>query len=460
MRKVKRQSRTLRKPRPTLRESQPGQVQTVEELTRELNEALQQQTATSQILRLIARSPTELQPVLDAVAESAARVCGATDARILRVEGNVLRVMAHFGPMARALETTEVFDRGTLAGRAVLDRQTIHVHDLQAAEAEFPRAKTRGIALGIRTALAAPLLREGVPIGVIHIRRTEIKPFTDEEIKLLEAFADQAVIAIENVRLFNETKEALDQQTATSEVLKVISRSAFDLTPVFQAVVQNAVDLCGADNASILRREGEVFRYVANAGNFPEEASFMSYWGTVPLRPGRGSLTGRVALERRSVQIDDIDTDPEYEREFAAHKLPGSKTHLGVPLLKDGEPIGLIIARRFAVQPFTDKQIKLLETFADQAVIAIENVRLFQGLTEALEQQTATGEVLRVIASSPTELQPVLDTLLANAVKLSGATKGHIRQLDGELLRYVSHYNESPELVDALNELPQRSRPE
>ncbi|MBI4611443.1 MAG: GAF domain-containing protein [Candidatus Rokubacteria bacterium] len=417
---------------------------------RDLTEALEQQTATSEILRVISSSSTELQPVLDAIAENAARVCGANDAEVFRLEDDMLKPVAKYGSIIA--QVPQAINRRSVSGRAVVDKQTIHVHDLAAeVDTEYPEVKDLQRRLGHHTVLVSPLLREGTPIGVIVIRRLEVHPFTDKQIALLKTFANQAVIAIENVRLFNETKEALEQQTATSEILNVISRSTLDVTPVFQAVVEKAVQLCGADNASILRREGDVYCYVANAGDFVDQDTFMSYWGTIALRPGRGSLTGRVALERRSVQIEDIDTDPEYEREYAAHKLPGSKTHLGVPLLKDSEPVGLIIARRFAVRPFTDKQIKLLETFAAQAVIAIENARLFQELearnrelTEALEQQTATAEILRVISSSPTDLQPVLDVIAQNAAQVCGAYDAAVFLREDDATRLVAHYGPIP----------------
>ena len=221
------------------------------ELRRERDESLDREAATSDILWMIARSPTELQPVLDAIAERAAKLCEAEDAAIFRVDGNSYRRAAHFGPvpMATVLGEGRVIDRDTPPGRAIADRQTIHVHDLQAAGAEFPGAKTRGIAMGLRTVLSAPLLREGIAIGAIHIRRREIRPFSDKQIKLLETFAAQAVIAIENVRLFQELKESLEQQTATSEILGVIASSPTDIQPVLDTVAENAARVCGATDA-------------------------------------------------------------------------------------------------------------------------------------------------------------------------------------------------------------------
>ncbi len=434
--------------------------QQLETRNRDLTEALEQQTATSEVLKVISRSTFNLEPVLETLIESAARLSRAEQGFIFKFDGEVLRLVADYGTSPEHRDywyRTPVHPGlGSNAGRAAFERRTIHIHDALdqvGADPAYQHGEAQKLG-GYRTVLAVPMLREANLVGVLTIWKTKVEPFTDKQIELVTTFADQAVIAIENIRLFNETNEALEQQTATSEVLKVISESTLDVSPVFQAVVEKAVGLCGADNASILRREGEVYRYVANAGDFVDQETFMSYWGTVALRPGRGSLTGRVALERRSVQIEDIDTDPEYEREYLAQKVPGTRTHLAVPLLKDGEPVGLIIARRFAVRPFTDKQIALLETFGAQAVIAIENVRLFRNLTEALAQQTATSEVLKVISRSTFDLKPVLETLIENATKLCGAHQGVIFRQDGEVYRLAASYNVSPEFKDFVEQNP------
>src|SRR5262245_56127967 len=281
-----------------------------------------------------------------------------------------------------------------------MDCQTIDVHDLQAAEAEFPRA--RGIALGLRTVLATPLLHGGVAIGAIQIRRREVRPFSDRQIKLLETFADQAVIAIENARLIHEQQarnrdltEALEQQTATSEILRVIASSPTDIQPVLDVVAESAARLCDAKDAVIYRIDGDVLQQVAVFGPMPPGASVRSII--------RGRPTGRAVLDRQTIHIHDMVAEIETEFPDSTYQpVTGTGTLLTTPLLREGDPIGVIVIRRTEVRPFSEKQIALLKTFADQAVIAIENVRLFQELKESLEQQTATSEILGVIASSPT----------------------------------------------------------
>ena len=449
------------KPRRALgKKSQAKHPHATKELERERDEALEQLAAASDILRMLARSPTDLQSVLDAIAESAAKLCDAADALVWRVDGDVFRLASHFGAIPTRVRPGEghAITRDMPASRAIVDRETIHILDLATAETDFPEAKTAGIAMGVRTTLVAPLLREGKAVGSIHIRRREVRPFTERQIKLLETFADQAVIAIENARLFRELTEALEQQTATSEILGVIASSPTDIQPVLNVIAENAARVCDAKDAVIHRREGDLNRVVASYGSIP-----MTRTAGEGFRASRGDPPGRAMLDRKTIHVHDIVTefDTEFPESRVHQQISGSRTILVTPLLREGVSIGAIMIRRTEVRPFTDKQIKLLETFASQAVIAIENVRLFQelqvrnrDLTEALEQQTATGEVLRVIASSPTELQPVLDTLIANAVKLSGATKGHVREVDGEFYRVVAHYGESPERINFLRANP------
>ena len=416
--------KTKAKPPTSLpKKSRSKQTQATEALRRERDEAVEQLATASDILRMLARSPTDLQPVLDAIAESAAKLCDAADAVVWRVDGDVFRLASHFGPIPTRVgpEQGHAITRDMPASRAIVDRETIHVHDLAAAEADFPEAKTAGIAVGVRTTLVAPLLREDKAIGSLHIRRREVRPFSDRQIKLLETFADQAVIAIENARLFQGLTESLEQQTATSEILRVIAGSPTDIQPVLDVVAENAARLCDAKDAQILRVEGDLLRVVASFGQ-------LKAFAEDEVRPiTRGYVTGRAVTDRQTIHLYDLlaEVETEFPEAKVLQQRGGHRTTLATPLLREGIAIGAILILRGEVRPFTDKQIALLKTFADQAVIAIENVRLFQelqarnrDLTEALEQQTATSEILRVIASSPTDLQPVLNTIAENATRL------------------------------------------
>jgi GAF domain-containing protein len=425
----------------------------IQERNAELREALEHQTATSEVLGIISRSPTDVQPVLDAIVESAARVCGIDDVVLRLREGNTMIPRAHFGPISIVRVEISIDE---LQYRWMREHGALHIPDVR-AQNEFPAVGSAG---NYCTYLAVPLRLQGEFIGGLFARRIEVRPFTSAQINLLETFADQAVIAIENVRLFQELKESLEQQTATSEILGVIASSPTDIQPVLDIVAANAARLCEATDARIRLVEGDGTRLVASFGTAPAP----EFVATNPRNPG-----SRAILERQTVHIDDLRTavENEFPENADVTRRTGTRTFLSIPMLREGTPIGLINIRRTEVRPFSDRHIRLLETFAAQAVIAIENVRLFKelqernrDLTEALEQQTATGEVLRVIASSPTELQPVLDTLIANAVKLSGATKGHVRQVDGEFYRVVAHYGESPERINILRANPLRVSPD
>ena len=416
-------------------------------LFQELKESLEQQTATSEILGVIASSPTDIQPVLDAVAENAARLCDATDAQIIRVEGDFVRPVASYGPMpARGPEERTRITPTQAPTLAIINRQTIHVHDMAAeVESRFPESKLAQQRFGTRTLLCAPLLREGVSVGAILIRRTEVRSFTDKQIKLLETFASQAVIAIENVRLFKELQErnralteALEQQTATSEVLAVIAGSPTELQPVLDTVVANAVRLAGAKKGHILQYDGELLRHVSNYNESLEETTLLR---RLPVKPAPESLNGRAFIERKPFQRLDVNADTDYQ---GPGRQAGARTALSVPLLREGTAIGTILIWRDFVEAFTDRQIELVKTFADQAVIAIENVRLFQELKEALEQQTATSEILGVIASSPTDLQPVLDAVAKSASRLCDATDAVIYRADNNVYRPTASYGPVP----------------
>ena len=430
--------------RSAAKKSQSKQAQIIDQLRRERDEGLQQLAAASHILRVIASSPTDIQPVLDGVAENAGRLCAADDAQILRIEGDVLTRAASYGSHQTA--ETRPITREIAAGRAVIDRQTVHVHDIRAAEGEGFR---HGAAFGYgesRTLLAVPLLRESIAIGVILIRRFQVRPFSDNQIALLKTFADQAVIAIENARLFQELKESLEQQTATSEILGVIASSPTDIQPVLDAVAENAARLCDAVDAVIFRRDGDYSQVVAAFGSMPIASP-----GRNPI--SRGTPADRAMHTVQTVHVHDLaaEVDSEFPDAGGIQNITGTRTALATPLLREGIAIGAILIRRMEVRPFSEKQIALLKTFADQAVIAIENVRLFKEiqernaeLREALEHQTATSEVLGIISRSPTDVQPVLDAIVESATRVCGIDDVTLRLREGENMVARAHFGPIP----------------
>jgi two-component system, NtrC family, sensor kinase len=335
------------------------------EAQKHLAEALEQQTATSEILGVVARSPTDVQRVLDAVCQSAARLCEAYDSAIWRPEGDRLLLVAHYGPII--VESLPLV-RGTVAGRSVLDKQTLHIVDLQTQTAEFPESSQNARRWDFRTILEVPLMREGVAIGTIALRRTEAQLFTERQVALLQTFADQAVIAIENARLLNELRqrtddlsEALEQQTATSEVLQVISSSPGELAPVFQTMLENAVRICEAKFGMLYRYDGTFFHAVAVFGVPPAYADYLKQ---EPIRPSLQNGLGRVVQTKQPIHIPDISAEKAYsEREplrVATVELAGARTLVAVPMLKEDEFVGAIVIFRQEVRPFTDKQIELV----------------------------------------------------------------------------------------------------
>jgi two-component system, NtrC family, sensor kinase len=434
--------------------------------TRDLSESLQQQTATAEVLKVISASAFDLQPVLNAIVETAARLCNAEFAVIFRLQDGKYHSAASNNAedafLRHAAQHPIPAGRGSLIGRTALEKKTIHLPDCL-ADPEYTYLEYQSIGK-YRSMLGVPLMREDVPIGVIGLMRTAVMPFREKQIELVSTFADQAVIAIENVRLFDDVQartrdlsESLQQQTATADVLKVISRSAFDLQTVLDTLVESAARLCEAHDAFVFRREGERYRLAASYGYSPE---YQEYMKNQSIESGRGTLVGRTALEAGVVHIPDALADPEYVWK-ESQKRGGFRTMLGVPLLREGAPIGVFAMTRRVVQPFSDKQIELLTTFADQAMIAIENVRLFDEvqartheLSESLEQQTATSEVLRVISSSPGELQPVFEAMLANAARICEAAFGTLFLRDADDFRVVAMHNAPPAYAEARKRDP------
>jgi signal transduction histidine kinase len=425
--------------------------------TADLTESLDQQTATSQVLQVISSSPGELEPVFQAMLENAVRICEAKFGTLFRFDGKVFHLAAFAGA---PLEYIEFHTRrgpfqptsGSHLERVMLTKQVSHTAD-DAAEA-FPGMAAR--LAGARSLIVVPMLKENALIGTIIIYRQEVRPFSDKQIALVQNFAAQAVIAIENTRLLNELRqrttdltESLEQQTATSKVLEVISRSAFDLQAVFETVAESSIRLCGADRASIFRFDGELLR-MAVAFNAPQ--GLKEFLAQNPIRPGRDSTSARAALERRTVHIPDVLADAEYT--YRAKGIEKIRTVLAVPILKGDDLLGVLtIYHLDEIRLFTDKQIALVETFADQAAIAIENVRLLDELRQSLQQQTATAEVLKTISRSTFNLQTVLDTLAKSAAELCDARQVSIWRLRADGYRFAAGFGHSAERSAFLRDL-------
>ena len=414
-------------------------------LFNETKETLEQQTATSDILKVISASPTDIQPVLDAIALSAARFTGTDDAAVMLVHGDDAAAVSHYGPVK--FPGTVPVNGESVAGRSMLERRTIHVHDVRTDDG-FPLSRqysTGDTGSGQRTVLSAPLVRDGKALGAIVLRRQEVLPFTDRQVELIQTFADQAVIAIENVRLFNETKEALEQQTATAEILRALSGSPTDVQPVLDAIASSALRFCGAEDALLLLRDGD--RLVGRAHNGPISAGLPTDGGLGSIQVDRDSAPGRAVLEGEPIHVADLMFAAEYDfgRRLAA--ASGTRTVFAAPLILQKAAIGVLVLRRTVVRPFTDREMQLAATFAAHAVIAIENVRLFNETKEALERQTATSEVLKAISGTAFDVDRVLETVISHASRLTEAENGFIYQAEGDVLVMRASFGERADVM-------------
>lgn len=431
-------------------------LETVEVRSRELQESLEYQTATNDVLNVISRSPTHVQPVFDSIAERAVRLCGAKFGFILSFDGEVISVAAHHNLDAEGLRVlADVYpmrpNRKALVGRCLLDETVVHVSDVL-ADPGYAYAHLQKV-LGYRSIVVVPMFREGRPIGAIAIYRQEVAPFSDKQIALVQTFADQAVIAIENTRLFNELQESLEYQTAIGNVLGVISRSPNDVEPVYKAIVAAARRLCEAEFSTSASFDGERLHLAAVDNLSPKELE--AYQKVFPRVPTRSFAMGRAVLDRRTVHIDDVNADPHYDARTLNILQTAGQYHtiMGVPVLRKGEPVGVIGLVRREVKPFTPRQISLVETFAEQAVIAVENARLFAEIEESLEFQTAASDMLGVISRSPNDTQPVFDAIVERAQKLCDAEFSHVSRFHDGKLHIKAVSNMQPEETEVFRSI-------
>jgi signal transduction histidine kinase len=421
----------------------------------EVTESLEQQTATADVLRVISSSPTDVQPVFDAIAKSAARLCDASDVLIRRVEGVAMRLVAHVGAMPVTQNPGFEVSGKTFMARAVRERRSVHIHDVldpQVLE-EYPESRhlVRESG-GYRTVLIVPLLREDTVIGVIIIRRADVRPFSEKQIKLLEVFANQAVIAIENVRLFNETNEALERQTSISEILRVISGTPTDVKPVLEAVTHRAAQLCDAPDARLFLVDGDSLRYVTGFGEFKGVVQ------TLPLT--RGVVVGRAIIDRSVMHIEDLAAAfDEFPEAREPQQQFGNRTTLAVPLVRENKAFGALLLRRREVRPFSEKQVELVKTFADQATIAIDNVRLFNEIQNKSRQlEVANKHKSEFLANMSHELRTPLNAIIGFSEVLVERMFGKLNEKQEEYLRDI--HSSGQHLLSLINDILDLSKVE
>ena len=436
-----------------LRKQLETRTRELAEAREHLAEALEQQTATSEVLQVISSFPGDLEPVFQSMLENATRICDAQFGNLYLCEGDAFRIVAMHGAApayAEARKNNPLVrpPPDSALGRVAITKQPAHITDIKTTRSYIEQDPflVRGVTLGgYRTIVAVPMLKNNELIGAILIFRQKVEPFSDKHIELLSNFAKQAIIAIENTRLLNELRESLQHQTATADMLKVISRSTFDLQVVLKTLVESAAQLCDAYNSAIWRPDGDRLLLVAHHGPIPAE--------TLPLI--RGTVAGRTVLDGRALHIADLQTeDAEFPESSENARSWGFRSLLCVPLMREGVAIGTIALRRREAQLFTERQVALLQTFADQAVIAIENARLYNELRESLQQQTATANVLRVISRSTFDLKTVLNTLVESVARLCESDMTAIPRLIGSDLHQFASYGYAPDFQEFLERHP------